>query len=266
VKGRIATGRSAAGIEAGQAPQATPGSLPITSSGSATVAAPAEGSSRWPEPDFSRGLLPAVVQDAATGQVRMLGYLNEEGYRRTRETGLLVFWSRSRERLWQKGETSGNVLRVQRVLVDCDGDALLVLVDPEGPTCHTGGESCFGDAPAAPLTQTPSASPAQASTPASADTPVTAVTVLADLERVIAERDRDRPVNSYTTSLLEAGTPAAGRKVAEEALEAAFAASFEGAERLSEEAADLLYHLLVLLRSGGVTLADVARCLERRRR
>lgn len=196
----------------------------------------------WPEPDFSLGLIPAVVQDADSGQVRMVGYMNEEAYRLSRESGWATFWSRSRGRLWRKGETSGNQLRIVRVQADCDGDALLVVARPAGPTCHTGADSCFGDVPRAPLA------------------------VLAELERVIAERDRDRRSDSYTSRLLEEGPVAPGRKVAEEAVESAFAAAFEGPERLAEEAADLLYHLLVLLRSRGVDLEEVTHRLAARRR
>ncbi len=200
----------------------------------------------WPEPDFSGGVLPAVVQDADSGQVRMVGWMNGEAYRLSRDSGLVTFWSRSRGRIWRKGETSGNVLRIERVLADCDGDALLVVARPAGPTCHTGADSCFGEAPAGPAT--------------------TVLAVLAQLERVIAERERDRPPGSYTARLLEGGPPAVARKVAEEAIESAFAAAFETPERLAEEAADLLYHLLVLLRSRGVSLEQVAQRLADRKR
>ncbi|MBA2565631.1 MAG: bifunctional phosphoribosyl-AMP cyclohydrolase/phosphoribosyl-ATP diphosphatase HisIE [Gemmatimonadetes bacterium] len=215
------------------------------------TAAPASqpaGDAPWPEPDFSKGLVPAVVQDVATGQVRMLAYMNEEAYRRTRATGLVTLWSRSRNRLWQKGATSGNVLRVRRVLADCDSDALLVLAQPDGPTCHTGSDSCFGEAPV--------------HHPAGGGR---ALEILEQLEGLIARRDRERPAGSYTASLLAGGPSAAGRKVAEEALESVFAAAFESPERLAEEAADLLYHLLVLLRSRGVALEVVAAALARRR-
>ncbi len=195
-----------------------------------------------PAPDFSRGPLPGIVQDSVTGQVRMLAYVNEDAYRQMRETGLATFFSRSRARLWQKGETSGNVLRVERVLADCDRDALLILARPAGPTCHTGADSCFGDAPSAPHM------------------------TLSRLEARIAARDRARPEGSYTARLLSGGPPAVGRKVAEEALESAFAASFESPDRLIDEAADLLFHLLVLLRSRSVAWKDVvARLAERHR-
>lgn len=206
----------------------------------------------WPQPDFSRGLLAAVVQDADSGQVRMVGWMNEEAYRLSRESGLVTFWSRSRERIWRKGESSGNVLWIERVLADCDGDALLVFAHAAGPTCHTGSESCFGEAPSAP---TATAAPSTA-----------ALAVLAQLERVIARRERDRPAGSYTVRLLEGGPQASGRKVVEEAAECAFAAAFEGPERLADEAADLVYHLLVLLRCGGVALEEVARHLADRQR
>ncbi len=192
-------------------------------------------------PAFDRmELVPAIVQDARSGQVLMLGYMNEEAYRRTLETGWVTFWSRSRGRLWQKGESSGNGLRLERMVVDCDGDALLVLARPEGPTCHTGRDSCFGVAAPGPLAS------------------------LERLERVIAQRDRDRPRGSYTAELLAGGPALWGRKVAEEAVEVAFAAAFEGGERLVDESADLLYHLLVALRAAGVTLNQVAERLEER--
>ncbi len=193
-----------------------------------------------PELDFSRGLVPAVVQDAETGQVRMLAYVDEAACRRMAETGLATFHSRSRDGLWQKGETSGNMLRVERLLADCDHDALLIVARPAGPTCHTGADSCFGEAPEAGLA------------------------FLSRLERVIADRDRTRPEGSYTAVLLAGGPPAAARKVAEEALETAFAAGFETAARVAEEAADLIYHLLVLLRARKISLDDVLRRLAAR--
>jgi phosphoribosyl-ATP pyrophosphohydrolase/phosphoribosyl-AMP cyclohydrolase len=165
----------------------------------------------------------AIVQDAATGRVLMLGWMDEEAERRTRETGEAWFWSRSRGELWRKGETSGNTLAVEEVRDDCDGDALLVRVTPAGPTCHTGSVSCFAPA----------------------------------LWRTISERALERPEGSYTTELLEAGVGAAARKVGEEAVEVAVAALDESDERLVEEAADLVYHLYVLLAARGLDISAV---------
>ena len=173
----------------------------------------------------------AVVQDAETNRVLMLAWMDAEAERRTRETGEAWFWSRSRERLWRKGETSGNVLRVEEVRDDCDGDALLVRVRPAGPACHTGSVSCFAPA----------------------------------LWRTVVERVRERPPGSYVASLAEAGVGRAAQKLGEEAVEAAVSAA-AGDGRLVEEAADVLFHLYVLLAVAGVDVAEVEAELERRRR
>jgi phosphoribosyl-ATP pyrophosphohydrolase/phosphoribosyl-AMP cyclohydrolase len=188
------------------------------------------------------GLVPCVVQDHRTGEVLTLAYMNEEALRRTRESGETWFWSRSRNELWHKGETSGNVQRVRELRVDCDGDAVLALVEPEGPACHTGERTCFhnGD-------MTPAAHEA-----------------LPALERVIAERREAAPEGSYTGELL-ADPPRIGEKVSEEAGEAARAASEEEDDRVAEEAADVLYHLAVLMASRGLTLADAFEVLNGRR-
>jgi phosphoribosyl-ATP pyrophosphohydrolase/phosphoribosyl-AMP cyclohydrolase len=190
-----------------------------------------------------RGLVPCVVQDWSTGEVLMLAYMNTDALARTRETGELHLYSRSREELWHKGATSGNVQVVKALRLDCDGDTLLALVEPAGPACHTGERTCFhsGD-------MDPSA-PAE---------------VLSSLERTIAARARERPAGSYTVELLD--DPALiGAKVMEEAEEVARAAREESDERVDEEAADVIYHLLVLLQSRGRSLIDAEQVLDDRR-
>jgi phosphoribosyl-ATP pyrophosphohydrolase/phosphoribosyl-AMP cyclohydrolase len=173
----------------------------------------------------------AIVQDAETNRVLMLAWMNDEAERLTRETGEAWFWSRSRQQLWRKGETSGNKLAVEELRDDCDGDALLVRVRPAGPACHTGSLSCFAPA----------------------------------LWRTISERALERPAGSYTTELLEAGVGASARKLGEEAVELAVAALDESDERVIEEAADLVYHLYVLLAARGLDVAQVEDELTARR-
>src|SRR6478752_4552579 len=188
------------------------------------------------------GLLPVVVQDWSTGEVLTLAYANAEAVARTRQTGELHLWSRSRQELWHKGATSGNTQAVKALRVDCDGDALLALVEPAGPACHTGERTCFfrGDMEPAPHE------------------------VLPALERTLRARQAQRPEGSYTVALLD--DPAhIGEKVQEEAEEVARAAREESDERVAEEAADLLYHLAVLLRSRGLSLADAGEVLVERR-
>jgi phosphoribosyl-ATP pyrophosphohydrolase/phosphoribosyl-AMP cyclohydrolase len=191
-----------------------------------------------------RGLAPCIVQDWRTGEVLTLAYMNAEALERTRATGEMHFWSRSRDELWHKGATSGNVQRLRALRLDCDSDALLALVEPAGPACHTGERSCFhrGDLTSSAPHET-----------------------LAALERTIAERAQARPEGSYTTTLL-ADPALAGAKVEEEAEEVVRAAREESDERVAEEAADVLYHLLVLLRSRGLALADAELVLDGRRR
>jgi phosphoribosyl-AMP cyclohydrolase / phosphoribosyl-ATP pyrophosphohydrolase len=189
------------------------------------------------------GLVPCVVQDARTGEVLTLAYMNEEALRRTRETGETWFWSRSREELWHKGEGSGNVQRVKTLRYDCDLDAVLALVDPAGPACHTGERTCFHNG----------------------DLALAAHEALPALERVIAKRAEDRPEGSYTAELL-ADPPRIAEKLREEADEVARAAAGEPDERVAEEAADLLYHLAVLLASRGVEVGDALEVLNDRRR
>ena len=189
------------------------------------------------------GLAPCVVQDARSGEVLTLAYMNEDALERTRESGEVWFWSRSRQELWHKGETSGNVMRVRELRFDCDLDAVLALVDPAGPACHTGERTCFHNGDLAPL-------PSEA---------------LPALERVIAERKASAPEGSYTAELL-ADPPRIGEKVREEAEEAARAAREEDDSRVAEEAADVLYHLAVLLASRGLSLGDAFEELNGRRR
>ncbi len=191
-----------------------------------------------------RGLVPCVVQDWRTGEVLTLAYMNAEALRLTRETGEVHFFSRSRQELWHKGATSGNTLSVKAIRYDCDGDALLALVEPAGPACHTGERTCFHRGELTP--------------PAPHE-------VLPGLERTIASRAVERPDGSYTASLL-ARPGSAGEKVEEEAEEVARAAREESDERVAEEAADVIYHLAVLLRGRGLTLADAERVLDGRRR
>jgi phosphoribosyl-AMP cyclohydrolase / phosphoribosyl-ATP pyrophosphohydrolase len=190
-----------------------------------------------------RGLVPCIVQDWETGEVLTLAYMNAEALRLTRETGEVHFFSRSRQELWHKGATSGNTMSVRSIRYDCDGDALLALVEPAGPACHTGERSCFhrGDTtPGAPHETLPA------------------------LERTIAERAVTRPAASYTVRLLD-DPGYAGAKVEEEAEEVVRAAREESDERVAEEAADVLYHLAVLLRGRGLSIADAERVLDGRR-
>lgn len=187
------------------------------------------------------GLLPVVVQDRRSGDVLMVAWADEEALRLTAQTGEAHFWSRSRRRIWKKGETSGHVLRVREARADCDRDTLLLLVDPAGPACHTGARTCFGDA-----------SP-------------TSVGVLDELRRVIASRALAAPEGSYTAKLLKKGLDAALKKIGEEATEVVLAAKGESDERLAEEAADLLFHLWVALQQRGVDPAAALDVLRRRR-
>jgi phosphoribosyl-AMP cyclohydrolase / phosphoribosyl-ATP pyrophosphohydrolase len=191
-----------------------------------------------------RGLVPCVVQDWRSGEVLTLAYANAEAVARTQETGELHLWSRSRDELWHKGATSGNTQAVRALRLDCDGDAVLALVEPAGPACHTGERTCFHRGELEP--------------PAPHE-------VLPGLERTIADRTAASPEGSYTARLL-ADPPFTGAKVQEEAEEVARAAREETDERVAEEAADVLYHLAVLLRSRGLTLADAGEVLVDRRR
>jgi phosphoribosyl-ATP pyrophosphohydrolase/phosphoribosyl-AMP cyclohydrolase len=215
-----------------------------------------------------RGLLPCVVQDWHSGEVLTLAYMNETALRRTRETGELHLWSRSRDELWHKGATSGNTQAVRALRVDCDGDALLALVEPAGPACHTGERSCFyrGEPlPGSPgLPGSPAGAPAGSS---GTESPGASAPheVLPALERTLRARAAERPPGSYTVRLLE-DPPLIGAKVMEEAEEVARAAHEESDQRVDEEGADLIYHLLVLLHSRGRSLSDAERVLDGRRR
>lgn len=191
-----------------------------------------------------RGLVSCVIQDWRTGEVLTLAHMNALALERTRATGELHLWSRSRGELWHKGATSGNTQAVRALRLDCDGDALLALVEPAGPACHTGARSCFHRGELAP------AAPHE---------------VLSALERTLADRARERPPDSYTVELLD-DPPRIGAKVLEEAEEVARAARDETDERVDEESADVLYHLLVLMHSRGRALADAERVLDGRRR
>ena len=184
------------------------------------------------------GLLPAIVQDADTHRVLMLGYMSREALAKTLELREVTFFSRSKQRLWTKGESSGHTLSLVSLEVDCDHDTLLVQARPQGPTCHLGTESCFPSAPG---------------------------DVLGDLDGLIRLREADRPPGSYTTRLFDSGLKRIAQKVGEEGLETALAAVVEDDEALLGEASDLIYHLIVLLRARGLSLADVKRILAQRR-
>lgn len=194
------------------------------------------------QPDWERsgGLLPAIVQHWITGEVLMLGYMNAEALALTRSSGFVTFWSRSRQSMWKKGETSGNVLIMKSIRTDCDHDALLIQADPHGPTCHLLTASCFGSGSRKPPT------------------------FLGELDALIAQRKAELPDHSNTTRLFRAGVRRIAQKVGEEAVETALAAVAQGDEALLGEAADLMYHLMVLLQARGMSLADVAEVLEQR--
>ena len=205
-----------------------------------------------------RGLVPCVMQDQASGEVLTLGYMNEEALRLTVETGEVHFFSRSRNEIWHKGETSGNLQRVRQLRYDCDGDALVALVEPAGPACHTGERSCFyRDLGGAAGTATDA--------PRAEGEPIpTAHEALAALERTLRDRRATKPEGSYTVELLS-DPGRIGAKVNEEAEEVVRAAASESDERVAEEAADLLYHLSVLLLSRDIEGAEVMEVLNGRR-
>lgn len=191
--------------------------------------------------DKGEGLVPAIIQDSSTLRVLMLGYMNREAYDKTVQTGLVTFYSRSRKCLWTKGETSGNYLKLVDIKVDCDNDTLLVKAVPQGPVCHTGTDTCWGE--------TNEASP---------------LLFLSELSDFIECRHREMPEGSYTTSLFKDGLNRMAQKVGEEALELVIEATNGSDERLVYEGSDMLYHLIVLLTSKGLRIEDLARELQER--
>jgi phosphoribosyl-ATP pyrophosphohydrolase/phosphoribosyl-AMP cyclohydrolase len=193
------------------------------------------------------GLVPCITQDADSGEVLTLAYMNQESLRLTEETGLVTYFSRSRQKIWQKGEESGNVQRVRQLRVDCDGDAILALVEPAGPACHTGERTCFYR----------ELSTGETPEPVNAE-------ALAELSRTLDSRLAEKPEGSYVVRLLE-DPEFAGEKVMEEAEEVSRAVREETDDRVAEEAADELFHLAALIRSRGITLADVGEVLNGRR-
>ncbi|KAB2332756.1 bifunctional phosphoribosyl-AMP cyclohydrolase/phosphoribosyl-ATP diphosphatase HisIE [Bacillus mesophilum] len=195
------------------------------------------------------GLIPAIVQHAETKEVLTLAYMNEESYEKSLETGETWFFSRSRQELWHKGATSGNTQKIVEMKLDCDRDALVVLVQPAGPACHKGTESCFEE----------SVYKGEALRDAPAD-----YSILGKLEKVIRDREAERPEGAYTTYLFEKGVDKILKKVGEEASEVIIAAKNRDKEELKWESADLLYHLLVLLREQDLPFGDVLKVLEKR--
>ena len=186
------------------------------------------------------GLVPAIIQDAETAKVLMLGYMNKEAYDKTVETGLVTFFSRTRQRLWTKGEESGNFLDVVSIKEDCDHDTLLIQVHPRGPVCHTGTDTCWGEVNSEP------------------------VMFLKELQRFIQQRHEEMPEGSYTTSLFQSGINKMAQKVGEEAVETIIEAANGTNDRLIYEGSDLLYHLIVMLTAKGLSIEDLARELEER--
>ena len=194
------------------------------------------------ELDFKKmgGLIPAIIQDNVTAKVLMLGFMNEEAYRKTVETGKVTFWSRSRNCLWTKGETSGNFLNVVKILADCDNDTLLIKANPDGPVCHTGADTCWDEENKGDLN------------------------FLSYLQDFIEKRYREMPEGSYTTSLFKSGVNRMAQKVGEEALEAVIEATNGTNDRLVYEASDMIYHLIVLLTSKGLRIEQLAQELRER--
>ena len=193
----------------------------------------------WKKTD---GLIPAIVQDAFDGRVLMQAFVNRESLAHTLESGNVTFWSRSRQQIWTKGETSGNTLKLVEIHADCDNDCLLVLAKPTGPACHRNTDTCFDDERSV----------------------MPQLAFLASLERLIAQREVDRPEGSYTTKLFDAGIKRIAQKVGEEGVETALAATAGDGEELLNESADLLYHLLVLLRARNLELSDLTAVLRSR--
>jgi len=210
----------------------------------------------WEQLRFDEaGLIPAVVQDAVSKEVLTLAYMNQESLEKTLESGETWFWSRSRQELWHKGATSGHTQKVVSLAYDCDGDALVVQVVPNGPACHNGTYSCFAEKLTSPASEAN----------ASHDREGNRFAILAELEALIASREAERPEGSYTTYLFEKGVDKILKKVGEEASEVIIAAKNRSHDELRYEAADLLFHLLVLLREQKLPLDDVLRELHSRR-
>ena len=193
--------------------------------------------------DFEKmgGLVPAIIQDAVTRKVLMLGFMNEEAYQKTLDTKHVTFWSRSRNTLWTKGETSGNFLNLVDIKIDCDNDTLLVQANPDGPTCHTGTDTCWGE-----------------------ENDANPLLFLTELQDFINKRKEEMPEGSYTTSLFNKGINKIAQKVGEEALETVIEATNGTNDHLVYEASDLLYHLLVMLTEKGLRIEDVAAELQKR--
>jgi phosphoribosyl-ATP pyrophosphohydrolase/phosphoribosyl-AMP cyclohydrolase len=192
--------------------------------------------------DFEKtgGLIPAIIQDDSTGKVLMLGYMNAESLAKTQETGKVTFYSRTKQRLWTKGEESGNFLHVVSIKDDCDHDTLLIKANPVGPVCHTGADTCFEEKNEEPIL------------------------FFKHLQQFIEKRHREMPEGSYTTSLFASGVNRMAQKVGEEAIESVIEACNGTNERLVYEAADMIYHLIVLLTSKGLSIEDLARELQKR--
>lgn len=192
--------------------------------------------------DFNKmdGLVPAIIQDNKTQKVLMLGFMNEEAYNKTLKTGKVTFWSRTKNALWTKGETSGNYLNVVSIKADCDNDTLLIKVNPDGPVCHTGTDTCWGEENDNPMA------------------------FLSELQRFIEKRHEEMPEGSYTTSLFQSGVGRMAQKVGEEAVESVIEAMAGNDERLIYEASDMIYHLMVLLTSKGLKIEDLAVELQKR--
>jgi len=191
--------------------------------------------------DKMDGLIPAAVQHAESGTLLMIGFMNEEALKRTNEEHQVVFWSRTRQRLWKKGETSGNYLDVVSIQPDCDNDSVLIKARPRGPVCHTGQDSCFAN-----------------------ERPSGLGSILEQLNAIIIQRSETKPNESYTAKLLRDGVARVSQKVGEEAVELAIAAQYSDTKRCIEETADLLYHLLVLLKAKDIDTAEIAQELEQR--
>lgn len=192
--------------------------------------------------DFDKmdGLVPAIIQDSRTLKVLMLGFMNKEAYDKTVETGKVTFWSRTKQRLWTKGETSDNTLTVVDIKADCDNDTLLIKAIPAGPVCHTGSDTCWDE-----KNQNP-------------------IMFLSELQRFIEKRHEEMPEGSYTTSLFKSGCGRMAQKVGEEAIESVIEAMANNNERLIYEASDMIYHLIVLLTSKGLKIEDLAQELQKR--